>query len=40
MENFSGGKFNLYGCMNLRRSDFDHSNLSQGEKQYSVHIEH
>ena len=40
MGNFHGGKFNLYGNVNLRRSDFDHSNLFQCQKQHSVNIEH
>ena len=34
-----GRGFNLYGRGNLRRSNFDHSNLFQGQKQHSVNIE-
>ena len=35
------GGFNSYDDGNLRRSDFDHSNLFQGQKQHhSVNIEH
>ena len=33
------GEFNLYDVGNLR-SDFDHLNLFQGQKQHSVNIEH
>ena len=33
------GRFKLYDGGNLRRSDFDHLNLFQGQKQYSVNIE-
>ena len=32
MGSFSGEGFNLYGGENLKRSDFDHSNLFQGQK--------
>ena len=34
------GGFNLYNGGNLRISDFDHSNLFQGQKQHSVNIEY
>ena len=33
------GGFDLHDGGNLR-SDFDHSNLFQGQKQHSVNIEH
>ena len=32
--------FNLYGVGDLRRSNFDHLNLFQSQKQHSVNIEH
>ena len=35
-----GRGFNLYGGGNLRRSNFDHLILFQGQKQHSVNIEH
>ena len=38
-EIFLGG-FTLYGGENLRRSDFDHSNLIQGQKQHSVNMQY
>ena len=34
-----GRVFNLYGGGNLKRSNFDHSNLVQGQKQHPVNIE-
>ena len=34
------GDFIFYDDGNLRRSDFDYSNLLQGQKQHSVNIEH
>ena len=37
--NFAG-EINLYSGGNLRRSDSDHSNLFQGQKQNAVNIEH
>ena len=37
---FSWGGFTLYGGENLRRSDFDHSNLIQGQKQHSVNMQY
>ena len=36
--NFAGGIF-LLGCENLKRSDFDNSNLFQSEKQHSMNTE-
>ena len=39
MGNFAG-EFNLYDDGNLRRSDFDHLNLFQGQKQHSVSVEY
>ena len=39
MENVAGG-FNLYDGGQLRRNDFDHSNLFQGQKQHSVNIQY
>ena len=39
-EIFSGGREGLSGGGNLRKSDFDHSNISQSQKQLSVNIEH
>ena len=32
--------FNLYGVGDLRRSNFDHLNFFQSQKQHSVNIEH
>ena len=44
MEGEGDGKFcwgvNLDGGVNLRRTDFDHSNLFQGQKKLSVNSEH
>ena len=34
------GEIFLLGGGNLTRSDFDHSNLFQSQKQHSVNIEH
>ena len=34
------GEFTLYGGENLRRSDFDHPNLIQGQKQHSVNMQY
>ena len=39
MENFAGEDFFLLGDGNLRRSDFDHSNVFQSQKQHSVNID-
>ena len=44
VEGEGDGKFcwgvNLDGGVNLRRIDFDHSNLFQGQKKLSVNSEH
>ena len=44
MRDFVGGIFfwggGGGGCQNLMRSDFDHLNFFQSQKQHSVHIEH
>ena len=44
VEGGGDGKFcwgvNLDGGVNLRRTDFDHSNLFQGQKKLSVNSEH
>ena len=44
VEGEGDGKFcwgvNLDGGVNLRRTDFDHSNLFQGQKKLSVNSEH
>ena len=39
MGNFAR-EFNLYDDGNLRRSNFDHLNLFQGQKQHSVSVEY
>ena len=40
MANFAWGiLLNLYDSGNLRKSDFDYSNLFKGQKQHSVNFE-